>query len=369
MIYVRICVRLVRIFEMFNYYFSTICIAIFLMLILKFLVHKNDLLPHVQKRKFFCITTLIIIASISEWLGVFLNGKPLWTRPLHIFVKVLELSLAPIIPIICADIIGKINHPKRAIVFFSLQVFLEIFSAFTGLIFKVTSNNVYMHSSFYWIYVLSFIFSIFCFVLISLSESKKQFGLNRFFILILPLFLLFGLLFQYLGNNLRIIWLCTSIDVILMYTIYMEYTQYIDSLTHVLNRKYYESKLSVLHTSSIIFFVDINNFKSINDTYGHIYGDQTLAHVGQLLIETFSQRGECYRIGGDEFSAILPYKGTNPQEYIHIIQHKVNQFQKEDDRFPSLAIGYATFHEDDNIDSVIEVADHMMYKNKASAKK
>lgn len=354
---------------MFNYYFVTICIAVFLMFILKFLVQKNDLLPPSQKRKFFCITTLIILTSISEWLGVFLNGKPLWTRPLHIFVKVLELSLAPIIPIICADTIGKIKHPKWTIACFTLQAFLEILSAFTGLIFKVTSNNIYTHSSFYWIYILSFSFSILYFILISLSESKKQFGLNRIFILILPLFLLFGLLFQYLGNNLRIIWLCTAIDVILMYTIYMEYTQNLDSLTRVLNRKYYESKLSLLHEPSVIFFVDVNDFKSINDTYGHIYGDQTLKNVGNILIETFSQKGECYRIGGDEFSAILPYKGTNPQEYIQKIQKKVKQHQNEDERFPFLAIGYATFQKNDNIDSVIEKADQMMYENKANIKK
>lgn len=314
---------------MFNYYSSTICIAVFLMFILQFLVQKNNLMLQKQKRKFFCITILIIITSISEWLGVFLNGKPLWTRPLHILIKVTELSLAPIIPIICASVIGKIKYPKFSIAILAMHAFLEILSAFTGLIFKITSNNIYVHSSFYWVYIASFTLSILCFLLISLSESKKQFGLNRIYILILPIFLLFGLFFQYFGHNLRIIWLCTAIDVILMYAIYMEYTQNLDSLTHVLNRKYYESKLSHLHESSIIFFFDVNNFKNINDTHGHIYGDQTLSKIGKILMEIFSEKGECYRIGGDEFSAILPAKDTDPQSYMQKVQKKVKQHQDE----------------------------------------
>ena len=321
-----------------------------------------------QKRKFFCITILIIITSISEWLGVFLNEKPLWTRPIHILIKVTELSLAPIIPIICASVIGKVKYPKFSITLLTMHAFLEILSAFTGLIFKVNSNNIYVHSSFYWVYIASFSLSILCFILLSLSESKKQFGLNRIFILILPIFLLFGLSFQYLGNNLRIIWLCTAIDVILMYAIYMEYTQNLDSLTHVLNRKYYESKLSHLHEPSIIFFFDVNNFKNVNDSYGHIYGDETLSKIGKILMEVFSKKGECYRIGGDEFSAILPAKDIDIQDYTNKIQKKIAQLQKVDSNFPSIAIGYATFHPNDNIASIIQEADHMMYKNKSKIK-
>lgn len=338
------------------------------MLFLKIIIKNNKLLSNIQKNKFLVISTLIILTSISEWLGIFLNGKPLWTRPLHIFVKTLELSIAPIIPIICSDIIGKIQYKKLGIVAVILPALLEVVSAFTGFIFTVSPNNIYQHASFYWIYTLSFVLGILCFLYTTLKASKQLFGFNRILILLLPIFLLFGLAFQYIGDNIHVIWLCVAIDVVFMYTIYIEYTQNLDSLTHTLNRKYYENTLARLSVPSFIFFFDVNEFKSVNDTYGHVYGDTTLSKVGQLLISTFSQDGECFRIGGDEFCVILQDTHINPDTFLNKLNAKVIKEKKLDPRFPWIAVGYAKYHPNDNVDQVIAEADKQMYENKLKIK-
>lgn len=353
---------------MFDSYFCALIFTIFLMILLKIMVFNNNTLNKVQKNKFKSISTLILITSISEWLGVFLNGKPLWTRPFHILVKTLELSLAPIIPMLCADIIKKPKHKKAITLICILLSSLEILSAFTGLIFKVSTHNVYEHSNFYWIYIASFTVGVLYFIYATITESKNQFGFNRILILMLPFFLLLGLIFQYLGNDVHIIWLCVAINMILMYTMYIEFTQNLDSLTHTLNRKYYENTLARLSKPSTIFFFDVNDFKSINDTYGHVYGDTTLARVGETLISVFVSYGECFRIGGDEFCAIVESTTINPELFIQKLEMKTEKIRKDDPRFPFIAVGYAKYHPNDNVDAIIEKADQMMYTYKEKIK-
>ncbi len=88
-------------------------------------------------------------------------------------------------------------------------------------------------------------------------------------------------------------WACSAVDVLMVYILYSELTQKIDTLTHLLNRRSYESRLASLRGHAVIYYFDVDEFKSVNDTFGHGVGDAVLAEVGY-----------CYRIGGDEFCII-----------------------------------------------------------------
>ena len=52
---------------------------------------------------------------------------------------------------------------------------------------------------------------------------------------------------------------------------------------------------------------DLNDLKKCNDTYGHDYGDQYIMMASEILKKLFALDGKCYRIGGDEFCALVPY--------------------------------------------------------------
>ncbi len=354
---------------MINYYFVTIFFAVFMMAVLKIMVCGNDLLKKDSKKKFDQISTFVIITSLAEWLGVILDGGPAFLRPVHMVVKMVELSLAPFIPLLCADIIGRVRYAKiwRGILFG--QAFLELLSGFLGFIFRVDAANVYSHGPFYWIYIVAFSGGILLFIWEVFHAGRYQYGTRRVLLLLLPVFSVLGLAFQYAGVKLRVIWLCTAVDVLLMYLIYLEVSQNTDPLTHLLNRRYYEGRIARLREPATIFYFDVNNFKNINDTYGHAYGDVTLAVVGENIQSVYGKKGYCYRIGGDEFCAITQIEENEAETYIAWFHNNMERIRQKDARTPYVAVGYAHFNpETDSVADTIELADAMMYQYKRRKK-
>lgn len=355
---------------MFDYYFATIFFAIFIMVIIGIMVYCNEMLDKQKKRQFGFAIILVILASISEWLGVFLDEKVIWTRGIHITVKVIELSVAPFIPVICANILSRFKHSKIIYGILGIHTILEIISAFTGFIFRVDNNNVYHHGTFYAVYIVAFLSGILLFSYKIFYESHRQYGMHKVLLLMLPLLAICGLFFQYLDAGIRVIWLCSAIDLALMYIMYLELAFNTDALTHLLNRSYYESRINRLHEASSIFYIDVNDFKTINDTYGHAYGDVALTEIAKCIQTTFGDKGYCYRIGGDEFAVIANLPALEAQTYIESFYHHLSHRQKKNKHLPSASIGYAFFdpNEDRPISEVIDEADAMMYENKRKNK-
>lgn len=89
-----------------------------------------------------------------------------------------------------------------------------------------------------------------------------------------------------------------------------------DLLTGLLNKRSYEKNCQLalrdksFETPCALFVFDVDNFKEINDTYGHIIGDRALEIIGIVLSETFRSGDSVGRIGGDEFSALIMSAGN-----------------------------------------------------------
>lgn len=150
---------------------------------------------------------------------------------------------------------------------------------------------------------------------------------------------------------------------------------YEDSLTKSYNRKWFDdtvledNKLSIRESGTIVM-VDLNKFKEVNDTYGHIVGDKVLIHVAVKLKEC---GGRVVRYGGDEFLVIFDSKitSTEIQQKIESVLHYFEKihFKVDEASFKiSFAYGMAPFTRGADITHVIEAADKSMYKNKKSKK-
>ncbi|MCM1092140.1 MAG: GGDEF domain-containing protein [Butyrivibrio sp.] len=158
---------------------------------------------------------------------------------------------------------------------------------------------------------------------------------------------------------------------------------FMDELTGVYNRTAFnrdkESRMiqdQKTHQAKIpptvLFMFDLNDLKKCNDTYGHEYGDQYITMVSGVLKQIFGLDGNCYRIGGDEFCVMMPFRNEND------IKSKLLQFKnvlKEKNRMGfvvpvSVAVGYGIYDssKDQTLDDTMRRADEIMYQEKQRMK-
>lgn len=149
-----------------------------------------------------------------------------------------------------------------------------------------------------------------------------------------------------------------------------------DSLTGLRNANSFEgwiadfnTKIKNGGTSFGIAVFDINNLKEINDTYGHISGNELIIATSKIICDTF-KRSPVFRIGGDEFCVILQNQDLEDKEELFaIFDSKCSTAQTEKDgvRFSiSVARGFSEFDSDKDtqFSNVFKRADNDMYANK-----
>ncbi|PID38455.1 MAG: GGDEF domain-containing protein [Deltaproteobacteria bacterium] len=127
----------------------------------------------------------------------------------------------------------------------------------------------------------------------------------------------------------------------------------VDGLTQVYNKRYFlevlEREISRGHRYgrdlSLIMF-DIDHFKSVNDTFGHLAGDYVLKHLASVIKERIRREDIMARYGGEEFAIILPeIDGDNSRRFAEKIRRIVERttFRFEDTKIPiTISIGVAT---------------------------
>ena len=153
-----------------------------------------------------------------------------------------------------------------------------------------------------------------------------------------------------------------------------------DSLTNLPNRRYFLSRLTHAiniakrsNTKLAILFLDLDEFKEINDTLGHIIGDELLLRVSERLKNSFRDSDTVARIGGDEFNILIEnYKNVIDLELILnklLVDFEMPFICFENEINISSSIGIALYP-DDGMDSMslIKHADLAMYKSKSDGK-
>ncbi|GEM_PF-1481927 len=113
-----------------------------------------------------------------------------------------------------------------------------------------------------------------------------------------------------------------------------------------------------------VAYIDLDNFKQINDTMGHLVGDEVLKEFSKLLISFFRKEDVVARIGGDEF--LLVFSNCKPKEIRERLEELRKKVEKKFAKYKvSLSFGLATAPEDGLLPySLLGVADRRMYEDK-----
>lgn len=149
----------------------------------------------------------------------------------------------------------------------------------------------------------------------------------------------------------------------------INYSNYHDQLTGLYNRRFYEEELRRLDTERnyplTIAMGDLNGLKLINDSFGHLMGDQLLKKVAEIITEGCRADDIIARVGGDEFVIILPKTGE--QEAVRVIDriNTIASTSKIGSLAVSISFGYETKKTaDQNIEDIYKMAEDHMYKHK-----
>ena len=196
------------------------------------------------------------------------------------------------------------------------------------------------------------------------------------FVLSPTLAMVFLLIFQ----ESSLMWNAITISLLISYIFVQIKITNTDFLTGLFNRREFEYQLQRIKNNSNknekIFgmIIDLDDFKEINDEYGHNEGDYALIEVGQILKSSVRKQDFVSRIGGDEFAILLSAKDEDVVENVVCrIKSNLEDFNINSSNKYNLRISYGyDFYDEESYDTVIDFFNHVdtkMYTQKHMGKK
>jgi diguanylate cyclase (GGDEF)-like protein len=153
-----------------------------------------------------------------------------------------------------------------------------------------------------------------------------------------------------------------------------------DSLTGVYNTRFFHeilgretARAERYSTPLALLMIDIDTFKLVNDTFGHVVGNKVLTQIAKTLEHTVRNTDFVFRCGGDEFGVVLP--GTDLEGAMHVAE-KILHRVENGDILPSLgysgrvtvSIGLSEYHRGSHFETLVAEADQALYMSKRASK-
>lgn len=338
---------------------------------------------HVSGKIFGAMMLITFFALIAETATFLLDGKSgTVVRLLHYATNTylfLASSCVGALWVMFVDL--RIFHSilrvkkwlKIILVPYIILVVLIICDLFgVGIIFSINEQNVYQRGSFVFL-SYAFVFGCYLTTLVLALLAVKRNAHVRFFPVHYFVILSFlGTLVQGLFYGLSVGWLCLSIALLFVQLHVANQNSYEDELSGLYNRKYFGWMVEKQRVSKRdrlgAITMDIDQFKLINDKFGHSVGDDAIRSIGLILANITTDKIIPFRIGGDEF-VILYIDGTESdiKKLSLRINEQLMEFNKTAEKPYSLSVsmGYASCQPAcTSLDDFFHQLDLQMYKQK-----
>lgn len=354
-----------------SYFFILTTIDLFVLGFMSLLTKLSESLNKKQKRGFLLAFALIACISVLEVITIVVDGAPTGCRWLNILSNYLGFGLTPAVALCLVYVLDKKSIIRRG---FKAAVCCEgaylLFLAATlpyGLVFSVSRENLYARGEYFYIYVAMY-YAAMLYLMVATVRTAAAFQ-NRSRTLIYPLTLFLGAetVIQIALPSLHVTWLCVTLLSVLYYIYCSEMWNQLDALTGLLNQNSYLNRTAEMRRSGGVLVVfDVDDFKQINDRYGHLQGDLCLAEIGRCIKKAYARSGYCYRTGGDEFCVLMENADREAQCAQEFVR-QLEQRRKAVDFLSTVSFGSAPFLGEDVL-AVKNRADREMYRYKKARK-
>ena len=363
---------------------------------------ENDIFSTRTIGKFQRLIYVLIIQIVIDCIFAILVGHMIPSAILYT-MKSVELMINPILAFLVFDIFydkkaskrDKVMNKVRRIMIAAIyiNVLLQLLAVIGQNVFIIDKYNIYHRGPLMPIYVSILVFVILTLAFGIILYSNKTQSIMRATLFSFTMVLVSSVVLRFFFPRNNYDFLCVAISLLFLLIYYSHVTLRVDPLTKLLNRHVYTRLIERIDYTTAIIIIDINNFKQINDTFGHACGDQVLKKFAKILCDTYGQYAYCFRTGGDEFCVILkpnvfekmlektPYcdvysMAEGLMEKLDVCIEEYNSETGEDSLLTNgVSQGYGIFYshpsEEANIDyndmpikEVVELADQRMYRNK-----
>ncbi len=256
---------------------------------------------------------------------------------------------------------------------FIILIILAIINCFTPILFSLSEENLYSREP--WILLgLGLIGILMVVVLISVYQNRKRLQGKAITIYIFVLLPFITAVLQMVTYGLLIMWSGMAIGVVIAYIFTENISTSKDYLTKLRTRLMiveYVERLIEKKTEFAVIMIDLDDYKSINDEFGHSEGDKVLVSFSDVLSKCFHLNSVVSRFGGDEF--VIISKSTENEILSNI--KKVEDALSNYDSYPLIkdlkfSYGYSfnSLDKITSIDSLLDDADRNMYQLKSEHK-
>lgn len=333
-------------------------------------------------RMFLALLVLTMGMLVLEIFSVVLNSPAfIGLITVHKLVDTIGFTLTPLVPIfallfIRAKTDSCKNISRKLFLWLGLPLFvntiLSIGSFQFNWIFTITDENVYLRGP---LWLVSPLTSYFYYAANLLLLYKAREKLHREELLMLSLLILSpGVLsvFQLYFYVYLTLWNSIAIAVVVNYILIVQSQIKIDPLTRLGNRAAYDEQLEILSRKENLVLtvvnIDLDNFKTINDAFGHQEGDKVLKLFAERIKEVFDGKGVSIRLGGDEFIVLVNENRKEIVEtYIKNLKSRIKAYN-ETSGMPyqiKFSYGMAIFNSSyKDVHELVRYSDKLMYQEK-----
>lgn len=253
-----------------------------------------------------------------------------------------------------------------------VEMVLLIVNLFEPIVFEIDENNIYHRGDYYILFVvLGFVLVFYGYTYYMIAKLRNP-SLRYFPVMEFLAPVVVGNIVQMKIYGISLLPISFAVAFAAITIALQNECIYIDKLTGVYNRYELDKILKRRHyrrdEKLIAMMLDLNDFKSINDTYSHEEGDQALITFAKALMEAIGSEGLVIRFAGDEFIILIPvFKPVTIDDYKDRIHRKLDEYNETSGKPYKLsaAIGGKIFDpHTESTSGIVNEIDSMMYKDK-----